>query len=106
MTFTRKLFGSPVPRSARKTRLGVLPLEGREVPAGVVTASLSPTGVLTLTGDDAANSLSFKVTPTAVILNPDAATTIDDLGTAGPGTPGATVTINGAVTSLRATLNA
>jgi hypothetical protein len=105
MTFIRKLFGSPVPRSARKTCLWVQSLEGREVPAGVVTASLSPTGLLTLTGDDAANSIAIVVTPTAVILTPDLSTSIDDLGTAGPGAPGASVTIGGAVTSLRATLN-
>jgi hypothetical protein len=105
MTFIRKLFGSPAPRSARKTRLWVQSLEGREVPAGVVTASLSPTGLLTLTGDDAANSIAVAVTPTAVILTPDLSTTIDDLGTAGPGAPGASVTIGGVVTSLRATLN-
>jgi hypothetical protein len=105
MTLIRKLFGSPVPRSTRKTRLGVQCLEGREVPAGVVTASLSPTGLLTLTGDDAANSVSVTVTPTVVILSPDPSTAIDVLGTAAPAAPGISIGLGGTVTSLRATLN-
>jgi hypothetical protein len=104
MSLIGNLFRSPAPRLARRARLSVQPLEGREVPAGIVSANLSG-GLLTLTGDDAANSLAFKVTPTAVVLTPDASTAIDDLGTAGPGTPGAPLTITGVVTSVRATLN-
>lgn len=46
-----------VPRFRSRARLAVQPLEGRDVPNGTIAASLSPTGVLTLTGDDNDNDV-------------------------------------------------
>jgi hypothetical protein len=57
----------PVPRFRSRARLSVQPLEGRDVPNGTITASLSPTGVLTLTGDD--NDNDVVLTETGANLN-------------------------------------
>jgi hypothetical protein len=65
----------PSPRS-RRSRLSVEPLEGRVVPAGTVLASLSPLGVLTITGDDNDNGVTLKVTGTDIAITPDGTTTL------------------------------
>ena len=63
----------PLPRP----RLTVEPLEGRDVPAGNVTATLAG-GVLTLTGDDQANVIStLTLTAGHAIIAPDAGTSIN-----------------------------
>ncbi|HKB06278.1 MAG TPA: hypothetical protein VKD90_29050 [Gemmataceae bacterium] len=66
---------SPSARS-RRPRLSVESLEGRLVPAGTVTASLSALGVLTLTGTDDDNGITLKVTGSNVTLTPDGTTTL------------------------------
>jgi hypothetical protein len=91
---------------SRRARLSLQPLEGRDVPNGTITAALSPTGVLTLTGDDDDNVVTLKInTGTNVVLTPDGATTIDNLADSTAPVTGAAVTINGAVTSIKAKLN-
>lgn len=67
----------PLFRSPARPRLSVQPLEGRLVPNGTVLASLSPTGALTLIGDDDANVVTVKVTATGVTLTPDGNTQIN-----------------------------
>jgi len=92
---------------ARRARLSVQPLEGRDVPNGTITASLSPTGVLTLTGDNDDNVVTLKVTTglgANVVLTPDGATTIDDLANPAPPVGGAPVVLTGTVTSIKANL--
>lgn len=88
----------PFSRKARSRRLSVEPLEGRVVPAGTVVASLSPLGVLTITGDDDDNGITLKVTGTDVTLTPDAGTAV------GTSAPGDAVTIPGVVKSIKADL--
>lgn len=58
----------------RRAILGLDSLEGRVMPDGKIIASLSPTGVLTITGDDAPNGLTITVTATDVTIDPDAST--------------------------------
>jgi len=84
----------PVHRSV----LSLEPLEGREVPAGLVSALLSPLGVLTITGDADTNGVTLKVTAADVTLTPDADTTINS---AAAGVP---VTLSGVVKSIKADL--
>src|SRR4029434_3505079 len=83
-------FHSPVrpPRSHRSV-LTVQSLEGRLAPAGLVTATLSPTGVRTITGDDDDNGVSIQVSDGNVVLTPDAGTAVNS------GAPGAAVPLNG-----------
>ncbi|HEX3146802.1 MAG TPA: hypothetical protein VHR66_01795 [Gemmataceae bacterium] len=84
-----------------RTYLSVCALESRSQPAGIVTASLV-NGVLTLTGDDAANVITnLNLGAGTTTITPDATTTIDDLGVAGPGTVNTPVSITGIVTSLK-----
>ena len=84
-------------RSHTRSHLALQPLEAREVPAGKITAVLSPAGLLMLTGDDAANVVTLQVTGGGMTLTPDATTAINDkaAGTAVP---------FGAVTSIKADL--
>lgn len=93
-----------MPPFRSRARLSVQPLEGRDVPNGTIQASLSATGVLTLTGDDDDNVATIKVDAGSVTLTPDSNTTIDDLAVPGTGTMGAPVTITGTVTSIKASL--
>jgi hypothetical protein len=84
------------PARARRSVLTVQPLEGRLAPAGLVLATLSPTGVLTLTGDEDDNGLAIKVTGGTVVLTPDAGTAVN------AGSPGSVVPLNGVpVTSIK-----
>lgn len=85
-------------RSHRRARLSVRPLEGRDVPNGTVTAVLSPTGVLTLTGDDDDNVVTLKVTAGDVTLTPDGNTQVNTAAV------GNAVTLTGAVKSIKAGL--
>jgi hypothetical protein len=73
--------------------LALEPLEARAVPAGVVVAQMSA-GVLTLTGDAAANGVTLRLSSAPgpdVELIPDATTTIRT--GPGPGVPGQTATL-------------
>jgi hypothetical protein len=89
----------PVPRFRSRARLSVQLLEGRDVPNGTITASLSPTGVLTLTGDDDDNTVSLQLNSgTSVVLTPDGATQINTAAV------GNAVTLNGTVKSIKANL--
>jgi large repetitive protein len=82
---------------SRLVRPRLEPLEGREVPAGNVTATLVG-GRLTLTGDDQGNGLTLLVTHTDVTVTPDATTSVN-------GQPaGTAVPLPGAATSLAANL--
>jgi len=66
------------PRAAgRRAGLALETLEGREVPAGNVTASLSPTGLLTLVGDNASNAVTLQVTGTTVTVTGNLGTTVN-----------------------------
>ncbi|MBO0697245.1 MAG: hypothetical protein J2P46_02515 [Zavarzinella sp.] len=83
---------------SRVARLRLEVLEGREVPAGNVTASLVG-GRLTITGDDQDNVIqSLLVTGTAVTVTPDGSTSVNGQ------TAGTAVTLPGAATSLTANL--
>jgi hypothetical protein len=83
-----RLFHSPVrPARSRRSVLSLQCLEGREVPAGNVTAVVSPLGVLTITGDDDANDITVNVTLTGATITPNAGTTVN--GGAGAATLGA-----------------
>lgn len=73
------------------------PLEGREVPAGAITASISH-GKLTITGDDQADGLTLRVTPISVLLTPDGSTSVNGLP------PETALVLPGTVTSLSAHL--
>jgi large repetitive protein len=88
----------PESRPARRSRLGVEALEDRVVPAGNVTAALSSTGLLSITGDDADNVFTLQVTGADVTLTPDASTQINGKAA---GTP---VTLTGAARTLKASL--
>jgi hypothetical protein len=72
-------------------------LEGREVPAGAITASISH-GKLTITGDDQADGLTLWVTPISVVFTPDDATSVNGLA------PQTVLILPGTVTSLSARL--
>jgi hypothetical protein len=73
-----RFFSLPVrPAQLRRTRLGLQTLEGREVPAGVVTATLSPTGVLSIVGDHDDNGFTLTVNSTTISLVPDGTTTLN-----------------------------
>ncbi|MBO0700743.1 MAG: hypothetical protein J2P46_20265, partial [Zavarzinella sp.] len=62
---------------SRVARLRLEVLEGREVPAGTVTAALTR-GRLTITGDDQDNVIqSLLVTGTAVTVTPDGTTSVN-----------------------------
>jgi hypothetical protein len=65
--------------AARRAALALQTLEGRDVPAGNVFASLSATGVLTLVGDNAANAVTIRITGTSVTVAGDPGTTVDGL---------------------------
>ena len=83
---------------ARRARLALQPLEARDVPNGTVKAVLSPTGVLTLTGDEDDNVFALRSTPAGITITPDANTTITDA--TGAGTMGQEVTL-GAARSIK-----
>jgi large repetitive protein len=100
-TFLRRLINSsrrPESKPVRRRRLAVEALEGRAVPAGNVTAALSSTGLLSITGDDADNVFTLEVTEGNVTLTPDASTQINGQAA---GTP---VTLTGAARNLKANL--
>lgn len=80
----------------RTTRLTLEALEGREVPAGNITATVTG-GRLVLTGDDEANTVEILVTAFAVVLTPDNTTRIN------AGAAGATAVL-GTATALRASM--
>jgi hypothetical protein len=84
------------PARPRRARLALHPLEGRETPAGVVQANLAG-GVLTLSGDDQPNDLTFAIEAGQVRLTPDGTTDV------GQG-PGVEVLLPGTATTLRAGL--
>jgi hypothetical protein len=84
-----------VPRFRSPARLALQPLEGRDVPAGSITASpISATGVLTVTGDDDANDVQITVTAGSVTLTSVNGTLINN--SSNP------VVINGVVKSIKA----
>src|SRR3954471_1240854 len=92
-----------------RRRLTIEPLEAREVPAGIIQASLV-NGTLTLTGDDLANTVSIQintgVAPT-VVLTPDTgpgATAIDDVNDPAIVPPGDPATMPGVVTAIKVDL--
>jgi hypothetical protein len=72
-------FHSPSrPARFRRSLLSLESLEGREVPAGTVTAFVTPLGVLTILGDDNANGVSIAMSAAGIAtLTPDATTTIN-----------------------------
>jgi hypothetical protein len=79
--------------------LSLQPLEGRLAPAGLITATLSSTGVLTITGDDDDNAVALKVSGGNVVLTPSNGTAVN------AGSPDTAVPINGAtVTSIKVDL--
>lgn len=84
-------------RTARRPSLNVQSLEGREVPAGMLTASLTA-GVLSVTGTDQAEVVTVKVTGTDVVLTPNASTVINGQ------MAGTAVTLPGAATSMKVDL--
>jgi hypothetical protein len=92
-----------------RPRLFVESLEPRDVPTGVIQASLV-NGTLTLKGDDLANIVSIQintgVAPT-VVLTPDTGTSptlIDDVNDPATPLPGDPVTIPGPMTALKVDL--
>jgi hypothetical protein len=85
-------------RNTRRSNLNVESLEGREVPAGLLTASVSSAGVLSITGDEMDNVVTIKVNGNDVVLTPNATTSINGQ------TMGMAQTITGAATSLKADL--
>ena len=90
-----------MPRShslARRTRLALQPLEGRDVPAGNLTAGLSPTGVLTITGDDDDNDVLILLTAGGAVLTSLSGTTVIN-DAADPALP---VPLAGTVKSIKA----
>jgi hypothetical protein len=87
----------PKPRPAtRRAVLAVQTLEGREVPAGNVVASLSGAGLLTLVGDNASNALTIRVTGASVTVTGNAGTTVNGQ---------ASVTAAAVVRGVQATMN-
>src|SRR5829696_7246076 len=87
----------PRHRPAARPVLALQTLEGREVPAGNVVATLSPFGQLTLVGDDAGNAITVRVTGTSVTVTGNAGTTVNGR---------ASVTAAAAVGSVQAAMNA
>src|SRR5262245_33887956 len=79
------------PARSRRSVLSLQPLEGRLVPAGNLLASVSATGLLTLTGDADANDVTLTVTPTNVTLTGNGGTTVN--GVAAPVILGTTKSI-------------
>jgi len=84
--------------SVRSYPLGVQTLEGRIVPAGTILATLSPSGALSILGDDDFNVVTLLVTGNDVTLTPNGDTTINAAAT------GAPVTLVGVVKSIKADL--
>ena len=82
---------------SRTPRLRLQPLEDRCTPAGVVRATLAG-GVLSLSGDDAPNTVAVGFADGTVTLTPDATTAIN------AAEPGEAVTLTGQARSLRAVL--
>jgi len=82
---------------SRRSRLQIETLEGREVPAGMVTASIAG-GVLNLVGDDASNTVTIKLEAAQTTVTPDLTTAI------GAGLPGVALVIPNVATSLKATM--
>jgi hypothetical protein len=80
--------------NAFRTRLALESLEGRSVPAGNIAAAISPTGVLSLVGDDQANTVTILVTGLNVVVTPDASTNVNSAGA------GNAVTLTGIAKSL------
>src|SRR5262245_1256475 len=68
-------------RPTRRSIWQLEDLEGRLVPAGVVSATLSPAGLLTILGDDKGNFFNLDLSGASPKLTPDATT---DVG-GGPG---------------------
>ncbi len=82
----------------RYAHLSMEPLEGRLTPAGTILATLSPTGVLAITGDDEFNVVTLLVTAGDVTLTPNGDTSINTE------VAGAPRTLVGIVKSIRADL--
>lgn len=80
----------------RSNPLCVETLEGRCVLAGTILATLSPAGLLTITGDDDFNVVTLLVTGSNVKLTPNGDTTINTKA------PGAFDTLTGIVKNIRA----
>ena len=80
----------------RRSRLQIEALEGREVPAGVITANIAG-GVLNLVGDDNSNVVTIKLEAGLTTLTPNPTT---DVGL-GVGIPNP---IAQTATSLKATM--
>ncbi len=87
------------PTTARRTRLALTPLEARDVPAGLVTATLSGAGLLSLVGDAQANDITILVTGGA---NPTVTLTAGGSTAINAAMPGVTVVLPGAIKSLSA----
>jgi len=69
-------------RSARSSHRPVLrlqTLESRDVPAGNVTATLTPTGLLKLVGDDLANAVTIRVVDNSITVTANAGTFVNGL---------------------------
>jgi hypothetical protein len=69
------------PVRSRRSVLSLQPLEGRLTPAGNIVASVSPLGLLLMTGDVDANDVTLTVTPTNVTLTGNAGTTVNGSAT-------------------------
>jgi len=82
-----RLFHSPArPARSRRPVLSLQCLEAREVPAGNVTATVSPLGVFAILGDDDANDITVNVTATGATITGNAGTTVNGAGSATVGT--------------------
>jgi hypothetical protein len=92
----RSVRSTPRP-AARRAVLDLQTLEGREVPAGNVVASLSATGQLTLVGDNAGNAITIRVTGTSVTVTGSPGTTVNGHSS---------VTRAGVVRAVQANMNA
>ena len=92
------LFSHARPVRISRRQLALQTLEGRDVPAGTVTATLSATGVLTIVGDDNDNGFTLRVNAGNVVLDADASTFIN------AGAAGDPITLTGTVTSIKADL--
>ena len=82
-------------------------LEARHAPAGFIRAGLA-NGVLTLTGDDFANTVTLQVTTgpagSTILLTPGAGTTVDDVNDPFAPVVGAAVPLAGPLTTITADL--
>jgi hypothetical protein len=83
--------------SNHRAVLALQTLEGREVPAGTVFASLSATGLLTLIGDNAANAITITATGASLTVTGNGGTTVNGLFPF--------LTAPRAVTAVQATMN-